>query len=564
MASVPVYNGGVRESGLPQARAGANTSVDTFGGGGAQFTEAAQRTLGVVDKIREQAEQTRIQEADNQAALIQKNLMFGSEDGSVKGAKDRLGKDAFGVVEEYGTAYQKSVDDIEKGLASPAQRAAFRQRAVLRERDLRAELERHSAVETDKYATGVFKAGMQIAKDDAVANYYNPAKLNSALVTQQELVDAEANRQGLPEEVRALQKKQIASQTHTDIIERMALNGDDLLAEKHFHENKDQFTSDDLIKNEKFVADNSRLSIAQKFTDTAFRRGMSMTGALAEARKIEDPKLREFTTKKVQEEFSIRKNAQDEDNRRRFEGYADVLESTKGDIDAIRKQPGYAALDLREVQALETRAQQLRAGKNIVTDFTKYTDLMALLASPETQGEAMKISPMAMRPYLADREFNKFVDAQNKIRAGKGSADVSLFKTSKDIANNSLTSAGIDPKKKNNKEKVAEFYKLIDTKMNDYAAENNGAMPSKKEIQRIVDEQLVEGVVPNTGIFGFFKDKKKLYELESGESVVVQYKDIPQSTRDRIKNYLTSKKLPNNEQAVTKMFYEMNKRDAGT
>ena len=216
MPSVPVLQqGGVRESALPNVRVGAQTNVDAFGGGGENVTRAAQGVLDVVDRIRQQAEQTRIQEADNEAARIQNTMLYGDKDGNVTGVKDIQGKDALGITTKYSEEYKKSLADIEKNLASPAQRAAFRQKAELRYNSFNEQLNKHEAAESDKYATSVFKTGIQIARDDAVTNHHDPSKIQLSLLKQKELIKAEGERQGLDAASIELQVKQLASKTHS-------------------------------------------------------------------------------------------------------------------------------------------------------------------------------------------------------------------------------------------------------------------------------------------------------------------------------------------------------------
>jgi hypothetical protein len=400
-----------------------------------------------------------------------------------------------------------------------------------------------------------------VAQDEAALNYQDPAMLQRSIDTQKSVILEHANRMGLPPEYVQMKTKEVESQTHSTVINRMLSNGQDKLASQYFAANREVFTGKDIIQVEKALEEGSLRGESQRLSDEIMGKTKTMTAALEEAREIKDPKLRDAVTERVRGEFSLKKAAEAEDQEKRFQSYADIIEKNGGRPDqsgGLLPPAQWMALDLKERQALETRAKQLREGIPPSTDWAKYYELKTLATNSSTREEFLRENLMVYRPNMADAEFKELVNLQQQLRSGDEKA-LDGYRTKAQIVASTLSAAGLDPTPaagKKEAQQVAEFQRQVDAEVM-ALQKRTGKEATNEEVQDIVDNLIVKGHVPGTGFLGFFRDEKFAFEAKEGDVLVVDIDDIPRKDRLEIEAYLKKSNYPVTEDSVRAMYQAM-------
>lgn len=555
MPRVPVVDGPqLRSTALGGARVRAVASEEAFGGGRANegIDRALNQTVDIFQREAEKANELAVLEADTKA-VRHKNSLFYDEK---SGAMTRKGKDAIAAVGEYTDQWDKSTKEIEESLSNPAQRRAFRARAEGHKTELNGQLQKHAFMESQNYDTEQTQARVAVAQEEAVLNYKDPFIVGRNLQVQEAEIKKHAERLGLPPEKAQLMLQESKSKTHSQIIERMLVSGNDLEADAYAKSNKDQFTGQDSLRVEKLLEDGSLRGGSQRFTDDVMKRGLTMSQALEEAKSIENPKLRDAAASRVREEFQIQKIAREDQQTKIFENASNILESAKGDLGRI-KPSTWAAMDMNQRQALEQRSRQLKEGTPAATNWDKYYEFKTVASSPELRNDFLRTNLMQHRHELADSEFKELINLQTSLRKGESSEELDGFRQNNEIVNTTLTKLGVDTSPKpgsKDSEKVSLFRREVEKEVI-ARQKTTGKKISNTEVQEIVDNLAVPGTVPGTGFFGFFQTKKSVYEWKNeGGNIAVAVKDIPRAERLKIEDALRKANKPATEDAVTDLY----------
>lgn len=551
MPQVPQYNSGIQERALPGARVSANAPIEAFGGG--RSSEAAFQSIGdlgstigkVAAKEKERADRTALEEAG--AELIKRKNRRQLEAMAMKG------KEAMKAESEIGQLYENDFNEISNNLNDSQQKTMFRSMYLKQSTELSTFNQTHAFKEMREYEKGVKMSAVEAARSDAVLNYGDPAKIADSMAMIAGTLGAYAQDEGMSEEQAGVMISKQISGTHTAIVNRMLSNGEDLLAKNYYESVKEQLTGQDISGIEKAVTEGSYRGESQRVTDGILSEGLTMTQSLEKTKDIEDPKLRDLVRDRVTSEFNLKKAAQREDRENMFTDSVNLLEGSAGNMDSIPPQT-WAQFTLSERNGLKSYAKSLQTGDPVQTDWSKYYELKTLASSPETRDSFLKDTMMSYRHKLGDTEFKELINLQTSLRKG-GDADTLLsgYRTSQGIVNDTLRKIDINPSSKDKKEaaRVDLFRRRVDQEMIRYQ-EESGKKATSQDVQRIVDNLIVEGTVPGSG--WIWDDDRRVFEISEDQAIEIEIDAIPTVERSKIKEALRRNGQPVTDQAIIELY----------
>jgi hypothetical protein len=540
--SVPRYSQPqVREDAAPGFRSNLELP-DEVAGMGRASQKLLDTVADVATKIKQDADQLAVLDADKELSAMETRILYDQQ----KGALNKKGKDAFGIAEQVDEEFNKGVSEIESRLGNNTQRAAFRRMSQSRMSDVNRTLQKHVSGEIEKFDDEVTNAYLANERDAAAANYLDNDRVNISVERQRAALQDHANRKGLPEEWVKLKMQESSSKTYGSVIGRMLANGDDKMAKEYYEKNKTAFTGADQTAIEKDLEEGSLRGESQRMSDQIFAKNSgSMTRAFEEARKIDDPKLRDETTSRIKDRFAMKEAAERDNTENLYRGATDIIDQT-GDVDKIPVGQ-WKQFSLSERSALKNYAAHKRAGTQPETEWGDYYELKTLASSPSTKDKFLKMNMMAYRPKMADPEFKELVSLQTQLRNGDDKADKLLdgYRTDSAIVNDALLAAGIDISGKANdkeKEKTTQFRRMVDEQIIKYQ-QDTGKKATNEQVQSIVDNLMVKGITER-GLFRFFDTEKRLFETATEEDFQIGVEDVPKGERKKIEEALTRRGIP--------------------
>lgn len=549
----------VQQAGLPNARERVETSAEAFGGGQslAAVGQAAQGLLGSTQRLvleeKAKADDSWSKDAFAKAARARQEALYNPQNGALI----RRGKDAFDVADQYGGAYDKTLDEIESTATNDAQRGMFKQIRNQQKLDLMGDLERHTLGETKRYQEETNRSALEVAKDDAVLNYQNPERVSASLALQKSLILSHARDNGQDAATAQDEYQKVTSQTHAAIIDRMLSNGQDLLAKKYYDANKAGLTHG-VAHVEKALEEGTLRGESQRQSDTIISESSGMGDALSKTRQIEDPKVRDAATDRVKQYYSAQKAAEAERTERIMTQAGNIIDKT-GSVDQV--PPGqWATLSPSEKSSLKAYAKHRQEGTQPETDWKKYYDVKTLASTPVGKDEFMKMNLMELRPHMDDSRFKELVDIQTSLRKNDGKAEKTLdgYRTNQQIVNDSLLAAGyrVNPKPgTTDAEKDALFKSKVDEQMRVLQAQT-GKAANNEDVQNIVDNLLIKST--NDGFLSFLGigRGKRAFEMNADERANrdVNPKDIPALDRKKIEEALKRRNIPATDDRIKELY----------
>lgn len=517
-----------------------------------KITDALSRTgqlaAQYVGNERKKADQVKAMQAESELLKSKNDLFYNDKDGYYK----QKGQGALESMGDYEERYQKKVSEIESTLTSDRQREMFRNKALAVGVEVNGSLQKHAFSEGQKYDEQQSKSYLENLKTDAVLNYSTPGKVGANLVEMEAKINEYADRNGLDEESKTALLRDTKSKTHSEIMNRMVNEGDEKLASSYFNTVKGDLSSDDLVRIEKVLEEGKIRGEAQSYEDQIFsKHGGSMSQAMAEARKIDEPKLRDEVTSRLKSRFALA----DAEKRDRVENLhrsaTDIIEA-QGSVDAIPREQ-WAQFSLSERSALRSYAATKNKGAEPETKWEVYYDLQQLAANPSTKEQFKDLNLLEKRNDLSDAEFKELTKLQAGLRKGAKGAENELngVRTNKQIVDDSLRQAGFDLK--NDTDEVVLFRRSVDEEVRQWQ-DNNKKKINSKELQGIVDNLMIQGKTKD-GFFGFFQGEKRLFELKGDEDKFeFEAENIPKSEKEKIVDTLKRRGLPVTADNVARLY----------
>lgn len=549
MPTVPVVrDNSVRQEGFPSVRLDGNAPLSAFGGGSAvEKTSDAARNLNdtitkqaidIANKQKQNADEVRIQDADLQLSKAQTDIQLK--------AKQMYGKDAMGAPDYVSDNWKKTTDNLRAGLSNDQQRMAFDKIVAVRSADIYKSTQEHVASETKKYDTETTDAYLVNARNVAAINYNDTApdgQIQQSIFLQEQAIRKYAGRYGIPEELAKQKIAEATSKTHTAVIDQMLSNHLDMDADQYYKDNKDAILPNDREKVSKAIEQGNLLGEGQRKADEIFAKYSGDRNAAFTYVKnhIKDPKLREQTENQMEAMFVRQGQSERAANTKNYQLASQLVEQNQPVPANIRVN-----LNATQQQALDRRAKQVNAGVQPNTDWTTYYNLKTMAA--EHKNDFVHENLLEYRHELADGEFKDLVNLQGQLAKNDATAQVSLngFRTSNQVVNDTLASAGINVKSKNPKEqaKIANFRRMVDENIQILQDQTNKKAKSE-DVQKIADSLMINTVVKGGGWFGT-DAKKRTFELE--------YKDIPAWEKSKIELALRRRGKMPSERSVLDLY----------
>jgi hypothetical protein len=483
----------VQTQAMPNARQNINVSAETFGGGRIA-SQAAQTTMGLADQTlkiaqeeRQKADETATMEAYGKLNKYKQELIYNKD----TGALTRKGKDAFGVVKEYGENFDKYADEVESGLTE-SQRLVFKKMRLREGEELNGILNRHTLGESEQYSKTVFESTSRILRTDAVNNFHDPNLLKQKIELQRGMVEDRATKLGLKDDESGMAKtdfvKQEMAKTHMGVVESMMNNGMSSKALLYIGEHRDEF-GDHANDIEKMVSKENDRDVARAKAEEIFsRHGNDRKAALDKLKdEMKDTDQYDEAKQRLDRMFSDQSQMKDEREEKLRLYATNIIEEHK-DFDkipaSIRNQLSDSARS-----ALRSYADRLRNGEDIETDRATYHELN------EMSDDEFKNADLLVKygKKLSNADFKKFSDRKAKLKAddAKTKEEMAGIRSEQQIVEDSLREAGYDQKD----EEWFLFKDMMDDAALGYYRENGNKRPPKDFIREKSRELLGDVVL---------------------------------------------------------------------
>lgn len=504
------------------------------------YGPAAKQVAALVEEHARQADQVALLAADNQLSDTATTLETQT--------LSRKGMDALNAGPEVEEQWKKSTDNISNSLTNDRQKRAFQERADHHWQALNETVQKHGQAEFQKYDADNTDSALSNRLDTAVKHYSDPLIVGQSLAESKDLVELYGHRQGWsPEQVQQHQTD-TASKIHTGVIQTMLTAGNDLTATKYFSDHKAELNATDTMQVQRALDVGSRRGESQRQADRIMQSTTSMTDAVAEARKIEDPEVRDLTESRVRSDY-VEKAAEMRDAREQMmSGATNIIEKTHS-FDAI--PPGQVALmTVDERKSLRSYADELN-GKGpggIKTDLPTYYNLETMATTPETRDKFLALDLNQYKGRLSASDFEEMAKLQGQVRKGEDKPLKQLY-TNQQIVTGVIKQAqiGVDPKGKTTDARLtAQFRDAVRVQTDQFEA-INGKPPNGDEIKTIANELAARHIVERPGWFfgmGTSNVNVPTFQLNPGETPIVSIKDVPASAKLQIKAALQQRGHP--------------------
>lgn len=560
MPSVPVEQRQNQVGGIAAPRVNTlptEAPIEAFGGGSSQAAvgKAFSGAVGAVGKIAEEERQKANDTVttDYYAKLAQKKQEL-FWDPKV-GVMTKKGKDSFAAVDEYGKQFEDYANELEKDMN--AEQVAMAKRIRAKEgMEFNGQIMRHVSQESQEYQKNTVSAGITAARNDAILNYNDPAAIQDKIKLQEAIYQQTAS--GKPAALVEVEMKDLRSKTHSAVIDRMLDNGSDLQAKQYYDQVKGDLSGPDIDTVEKNLRSGILVGEAQRQSDSIFASSPNSMGeALGKARQIEDPKLRDETTKRVKDLFDLKKAAESQRDEENHQRAGNIIDQT-GDTDKIPRSI-WNQFSVAEKSSLDAYAKHRKMGTEPATKWEEYYNLKTMAATPALRNEFLQTNLMKYRNDLGNTEFKELISAQQSLRKGDDKTVKLLdgYRSDSEIVNTALKEAGVDTSSKAGTEefkKVALFRRQVDERVVSLQ-ERTGKKVSNADIQSITDNLMVEGVTEK----GWFWDtKKRAFEVQPGEQLEVAIKDVPAKERAKIEQALRNRGIAPTDAKIVELFMRKN------
>jgi hypothetical protein len=551
MPKIPVYERQlVQDRGTPNVRIGVDAPASAFGGGEQQAIETAGKAFDIVADTYAKAKQ----DADTTAAQAEiiklknsKNFLLNDP---TQGALYTKGTNALGVVDKTLEAFDKQSAEREAAAANDDQKNLIRSFAASYRSDLQNDLMKHAGKEGQALQEQVADSGIKAAQDEAILNANDPEKIAKNMIEVNAYAADKARRLGMDGTTTKLYIQTEVSKTHSAILERKLNNGDDLAASEYFKANRDQFTGADASRLEKVLEEGSLRGESQRQTDAIMQAGLGPAAALEETRKIQDPKLRDETQRRVKDEYANRDFVRRQNEEQRSISVANLIDKTKS-FDSIPAAT-VAGMSDAERTRWRTYANNLASGKEVPENSKDYYNLKLMAGNPETRNKFLQTNLLDYATSVKGTQLSELIKDQADARNGKGDALTKLdgFMSDAQIASDALKNL----RYKEDSEEGRTFRSRLDQ----ITAEKSRALGRKltNDEMRTEANNLAVNVVTDKG--WLWNSSKPAFLLAPEDQIQdIDIKTIPRTERANIEAALKRAGKPANPANISALYGRM-------
>jgi len=547
MPTVPTYgNERVSESALPSVRFSVPNDIEAFGGGSTQKT--INTALSILQEEKRKADDVATTEAYSKLSRLKNDLIYNPKDG----LNTRQGKNAFGAFDEFGSRFDKGADEIEKSLSNEDQKLMFRKMKLKEKTEFDGGVQRHVYQESVRFDNETTKSALSASLDDAVKNYQSPGKIQESIQLQKALIQANADRNGLPQEQLKAQLVEVESQTHKSVINRMLANGQDILAKEYFNGIKKKVTGSDSTEIERSLQTGTIKGESQRQTDRIMSSAGTVTEALAEARKIQDSDIRDSVVNRVKSRFAELKALEKKELDESYLQATEYLKtnSSSQPIDVIPPSL-FSKLTADQKRALYSYNIP---GTDDANSWVSFLEL-----SPQEMA-TLSLSDFQTQYWagLNQEHRKQATDLWNTAKKNTDDAKLNGLLSDKARIKNTLISTGlydVQTKGRRDKVRLIQFENAVDKQFQDFER-SKGRKPYPEETQKMIDDLITKKVFVEDAVFMFFDKEKRIVELSESDrnEAYVPMKDIPQTAIDRIKGMAKQRGVALTKDKIQKIY----------
>lgn len=535
MPTIPRLNAPqVTPNALPNARFTVRMSDAPYRALGEAINQVGQTVDTIYREQKDKADALAVMEADRKLSEWENRRIYDAE----QGALNVKGRDAMALPDTVLPDLDTTIGEIEAGLANDEQRLAFRRMAIARRTDVDRLLQRHVAREFEAYDAAATDAYLANSVEAAAANYTNPERIAVELDRQRAALLSRAARTGEAAEVTQQKLAAFTSNTHVAVIGRMLAAGEYRGAREYLEANRDDIAGTAMADVEKAVRAGGVRAESQAQADAIMAQHTDRTAALAAARAIDNPEVRDAVVQRVNARFDEMRAIEVERRQQAERDAADIIERT-GSVDEVPVTL-WDQLDASTRRALEVRSRQVRSGVEPVQDDRRWYEF--------TQKTPDEIAAMnlytELRPYVDDQHWDRAVAMQREIvEAKRGNQDAAARLTStltfKDRLANTLVAAGMFKKATGLKGDEAARFSRLETeaaRLVQLREQELGRKATGNEIQEVIDQMVLQKVVIDRGFFSPARERL-LAELADEDLAHIQ---VPDDFRGRFENLARS------------------------
>jgi hypothetical protein len=430
MPTVPKYSRTEQVERLPSPRLTPDAPAAAFGIDLSK-TEQIARQIWIEEK--QKADQIAILDADNQLAQ--------HENQAINNMQQKKGKDAFDLPNEVMNEFDQTTSGIADKLSNDTQAIAFKRYVNARRYDLNRQVQHHVARERAQYDGETTDSFLSNERNAAVLNYDNLDRVKLSVDRQRAALIDYGDRNGKPKEYVDLKIAETIGKTHAGVIDRMLINGYDLMAKQYYDKNKGEITDEkDILTLEKALNIGSVRGESQRQADTiVLQPNVTYARALERMRAIKDPAVRDSVEDRINRFFSEQKIIENDGEKKRMLTATDIVDRTM-DVNNISPAT-WAQLNIEQRNALEARAKRLLTGEEPVQNDSKWLEFLDLtptqLANMDQNQLETKYRQYFDRPHW-DRAALQWAIARDAAKDPKHAPVLSAMQTDKDIVFNAF------------------------------------------------------------------------------------------------------------------------------
>jgi hypothetical protein len=252
----------------------------------------------IVEEEQAKADTTALIGADAQLATLHNSLLYDPENGALA----KRGFDAGPASKSAMESWQKGVSEI-GGTLSPNQRFAFEKVASQRTQDLDNTLARHAATEIDRGKEETTTANLNAERTATLQAYGDPTRVQAGIDHQKTVIALDGASRGQSQEVIGQRIQDEVSKIHSGVIHLLLADDRDIDATKYFEAHAKELDPQALLQAKDSLDLGSLRGESQRRSDSIVASTATLGGALQEAAKITDPKLREATEGRIRRHF---------------------------------------------------------------------------------------------------------------------------------------------------------------------------------------------------------------------------------------------------------------------
>jgi hypothetical protein len=503
------------------------------------------------ERERAAADQTALLKASNRLSDWRNQYLYDQE----RGAFRRKGEAAMPLPEETRAEFDRVAGEIEAGLGSDAQRAAFAKLRSQEWQGIDLQVRRHVFGEMQEFRAGELKAFVANTTNAAIQASADPRLVQVELSKAVGAIRANAPALGVGPEAVEQQVAAVQSQVHVGVISNLLAEDKDQAATAYFEATREQIAGDKLDAVTKALEEGSLRGQAQRKADEIVRAGGTLTEQRERARAIEDPKLRDQVMQRIEHEAVVADRAKREREEAEMKTGYDILDRTP---DVTKIPPAlWTSYDGGTRSAMLSYARARAKGEPVNTDLPTFYTLMNQAGdAPEAFA---KENLLRYRHKLSEQDFQQLAGLQLSIKSADRKAtekDLAPFQTRMQLLDATLSLHGIDPNAKPDTAEgkaIAQLRRMLDRRVELLQA--GGVKATNQDIQSEIDAILSASVTVPGSWWNIFPGGRSFTDTTK-RLVDVTIDDISATDRKLVEEALRRQGLPVTDATILDRYIE--------